>query len=127
MKSRHLEESPAVKSRHHKPSPAASRHHKPSPALKSRPVKESPAASRHHKPSPAASRHLKQSPAAKSRHVKRKPCCEQGPEKVKKKVRPPTRLDVWLDAYKAGKELEPVEEDNVAVRQGKKIRLRRKA
>ena len=119
-------------SRHHKSSPASkSRHLEESPAAKSRHAKESPAASRHHKVSPARpatkSRHLEESPAAKSRHIKRKPCCEQGPEKVKKKAGPPTRLNVWLDAYKAGKELEPVEEDNVAVRQGKKIRLRRKA
>ena len=36
------------------------------------------------------------------------------------------RLDIWLEAYKTGKELNPVEEDNIAVNKEKKIRLQRK-
>ena len=40
---------------------------------------------------------------------------------------PPQRLQVWLDAYRDGKELEPTEEDNLAVKEAVKKRLRRKA
>ena len=38
---------------------------------------------------------------------------------------PPTRLQVWIDAYLKGEELEPCPEDNVAAKQGKKGPKRR--
>ena len=37
------------------------------------------------------------------------------------------RVQVWLNAYRDGKELEPTEENNLAVKKAVKKRLRRKA
>ena len=37
------------------------------------------------------------------------------------------RLQVWLNAYRDGKELKPTEEDNLAVKEAVKKRLQRKA
>ena len=39
----------------------------------------------------------------------------------------PQRLQVWLDVYRDGKELEPTEENNLAVKEAVKKRLQRKA
>jgi len=38
---------------------------------------------------------------------------------------PPVRLPQWLEAYIRGKDLEPLEEDNKAEKDGKKRRIRR--
>ena len=43
------------------------------------------------------------------------------------KAEPPQRLQVWLNAYRDGKELKPTEEDNLAVKKAVKKRLQRKA
>ena len=55
------------------------------------------------------------------------------PQKIKdyhdaypNKAGPPRRLQVWLDAYKSGEELDPTDEDNMAVNKGPKKHSRQR-